>query len=98
MDGCFKEVHAVGSQMVHLVCDRTDETDEFRAMIEGGGVCIAKVFTSAYRAEHWLHDLFRRMFRGHHCDLGCMRMPGHEFLADARELERLAGLPDLRLR
>jgi hypothetical protein len=84
--------------MVHLVCDRMDESDEFRAMIEGGGVCIAKVFASAFHAECWLHELFRRMFRNHRCDLGCMRMPGHEFLANAEQLERLAGLPDLRRR
>jgi hypothetical protein len=84
--------------MVCLICDQADESDEFRAMIEGGGVCIAKAFTSAYRAEHWLRDLFARMFRGHRCDLGCMRMPEHEFLADPLELERLAGLPDLRKR
>jgi len=94
MDGCFKEVHAVGSQMVHLSCERTEESGEFRAMIEGGGVCIAKAFTSAYRAEPWLRDLFRRMFRDHHCDLGCMRLPEYEFLANENELERLAGLAD----
>ena len=98
MDGCFKEVHGVGSDMVHLVCDRVDDTDEFRAMIEGGGICIAKVFTSAYRAEHWLHDLFHRMFRNHQCDLGCMRLPEAEFLADEEALERLAGLRDLPTR
>ncbi len=93
-----KEIHAVGSQMVHMICDRIDNSPEFRALIEGDGVCIAKVFPNAFEADVWLHDLFHRMFRGHRCDLGCIRLPHVEFLADEAQLERLAGLPDLHLR
>ena len=98
MDAHTKEIHAVGSQMVNLICSRMDDSSEFRALIEGGGVCLAKVFPTAFEADVWLHELFHRMFRGHHCDLGCMRLPGAEFLAQEAELERLAGLPDLHLR
>ena len=50
MDVHTKEIHAVGSQMVHMICDRIDNSQEFRALIEGGGVCIAKVFPTAFEA------------------------------------------------
>ena len=98
MDVYTKEIHAVGSQMVHLICDRIDDSPEFRALIEGGGVCIAKAFPTAFEADVWLHELFFRMFRGHQCDLGCIRVQGAEFLADQSRLEHLTGLPDLHLR
>ena len=64
MDFYTKEIHAVGSQMVHLICDRVHDSQEFRALIEGGGMFFAKAFPTAFEADVWLHELFHRMFRG----------------------------------
>ena len=98
MDFYTKEIHAVGSQMVHLICDRVHDSQEFRALIEGGGMFFAKAFPTAFEADVWLHELFHRMFRGHRCDLGCIRLPDTEFLADETRLEYLAGMPDRHLK
>jgi hypothetical protein len=38
--------------------------------------------------------MFTRLFRDHTCDIGCVRLPGWEFLADPEVLEEMAILPD----
>ena len=56
MDGCIKEEHAVGSQMVCPVCERMDDTNEFRAMVEGGGICIGEGVYVDLSREYWLYE------------------------------------------
>jgi hypothetical protein len=45
-------------------------------------------------ADNWLHSMFARLFGDHTCDLGCVRLPGWEFLADPDVLEQLVSGTD----
>ncbi len=90
------EIHQVGSQMIHLVRERIDNSEEFLGLIEGGGVCLANSFPTAEEADGWLQRMFARLYTQHHCSLGCIKMPGSEFLCTDAELERLAELEDSR--
>lgn len=90
------ELHQVGSQIVHLVLDEIEGSEEYLALIEGGGVCLANTFPTRLEADAWLHSMFAKLFSSHCCDLGCIRLPGWEFLADDEVLEQLGGLPDSR--
>ena len=47
---------------------------------------------------HSLGGLFARLYTQHRCGLGCIKMPGSEFLCNDFELERLAELEDPRRR
>jgi len=88
------ELHQVGTQIVHLVIDRIDSSEEYLALIEGGGVCLANTFKTQLEADVWLHSMFGKLFRSHCCDLGCIRLPGWEFLADDEVLQQLSDLAD----
>ena len=82
--------------MVHLVHDKIDSSEEHLGLIEGGGVCLAQSFATSGEAEAWLRSMFARLFRGHRCDLGCIRVPGSEFLAESDTLDRLARFTNSR--
>lgn len=86
------EIHQVGKQMIHLVRERLEETNEYLGLIEGGGICLANSFPTPGEADRWLKNMFSKLYSSHHCALGCIRMPGSEFLADETELERLVGM------
>ena len=83
------EIHQVGKQMIHLVREPLEETEEYLALIEGGGICLANSFKTPGEADRWLKSMFSKLYSSHKCHLGCMRMPGSEFIADEAELERL---------
>ena len=91
------EIHQVGSQMIHLVCEPIENSNEFLGLIEGGGICLANSFPNPEDAEAWMHRMFNRLYATHICGLGCIRVPGSEFLADDCDLERLAKLEDRQL-
>jgi len=82
------EIHQVGSQMIHLVRER----------IEEGGTCLANSFPTPSEADEWLQRMFARLYTQHSCSLGCIKMPGSEFLCSDVELERMAELEDPRPR
>jgi hypothetical protein len=94
MDFPITEIHQVGADMVHLVRDKIESSEEYLGLIEGGGVCLAQSFASSSEAETWLRNMFGRLFRSHRCDLGCIRLPGSEFLAEAETLQRLSRFTD----
>ena len=85
------EIHQVGKQMIHLGCELIEGSDEYLALIEGGGICLANSLSTAEKAQQWARRMFDRLYPLHRCGLGCIRMPGAEFLADAEALERLVG-------
>ena len=39
MDEPKAEIHQVGGQMIHLVREKIDSSDEYLGLIEGGGIC-----------------------------------------------------------
>lgn len=90
------EIHQIGRQMVHLVRERIEESDEYLALIEGAGVCLANSLPSAVEADVWLRNMFARLHPAHSCGLGCIGLPGSEFLAPHDELERLLRVEDVR--
>ncbi len=96
MDAPKAEIHQVGTQMIHLVCEKIDGSDEYLGLIEGGGICLANSFPAPQQVDAWLQSMFRRLYAGHHCGLGCLSLPGSKFLAEAGQLERLAALEDVR--
>ena len=87
----LSEIHQVGKEMVHLAVQPVEDSLEWVCLIEGGGVCIGNSFRDWGVAEKWMHNMFRRLFPEHRCDLGCIRMPHAEFCADEEVLARLAG-------
>jgi hypothetical protein len=87
----LNEIHQVARDMVHLAVQRVEDSSEWVCLIEGGGVCLGNSFLEWADAESWIRSMFRRIFPDHRCDLGCIRLPGAEFCADAEVLERLAG-------
>lgn len=91
------ELHQVGKHMVHLVRDKIEASNEYLALMEGGGVCLANSFPTYEEADGWLHSMFARLFGDHTCDLGCVRLPGWEFLADPEVLEQLVSGADTSL-
>ncbi len=94
MEFPITEIHQVGPSMVHLVRDKIVSSEEYLGLIEGGGVCLAQSFATSSEAETWLRNMFSRLFQNHKCDLGCIRLPGSEFLAEAATLQRLARFTD----
>jgi hypothetical protein len=92
------EIHQVGSQMIHLVRERIENSNEYLGLIEGGGICLANSFPTPTEADEWLRRMFTRLYTQHRCALGCIKMPGSEFLCSDFELERMAELEDPRPR
>jgi hypothetical protein len=92
------EIHQVGSQMIHLVREPIENSDEYLGLIEGGGICLANSFPTAEESDAWLQRMFARLYTQHRCGLGCLKMPGSEFLCSDVELERMAELEDPRPR
>lgn len=88
------EIHQVGGQMVHLLIRRVANSTDYLAMVEGGGVCLGNAFADWNEADKWLGETFVRLFRGHRCGLGCIRMPGAEFLAEEEILKQLVSLSE----
>ena len=86
------EIHQVGGQMVHLLIRRVARSTDYLAMVEGAGVCLGNAFADWDEADQWLAETFARLFRGHQCGLGCIRIPGAEFLAEEEILRELASL------
>ena len=98
MDDCpSAEIHQVGNQMIHLARERIENSDEYLGLIEGGGICLANSFPTPEEADGWLQRMFARLYTQHKCGLGCMKMPGSEFLCNTAELERMMKLEDPRL-
>ena len=54
------ELHHVGSQKIHLVRERIENSDEYLGLIEGGGICLANSFPTALEADEWLQRMFAR--------------------------------------
>ena len=98
MDEPQAEIHQVGGQMIHLVREKIKSSNEFLGLIEGGGICLANSLPTAPEADQWLQNMFARLYPGHDCGLGCISLPGSNFLADPDALERLASLEDARPR
>jgi hypothetical protein len=96
MDEPKAEIHQVGGQMIHLVREKIESSDEYLGLIEGGGICLANSLPTPQEADQWLQNMFARLYPGHTCGLGCIRLPGSEFLASEAELERLALAEDAR--
>jgi hypothetical protein len=96
MDEPKAEIHQVGGQMIHLVREKINASSEYLGLIEGGGICLANSLPSAPEADQWLLNMFARLYPGHQCGLGCISLPGSNFLAPVDELERLATLEDAR--
>ena len=86
----LNEIHQIGRDMVHLAVQRSEDSAEWVCLIEGGGVCLGNTFPEYGSAETWMRNMFRRIFTTHRCDLGCIRLPHAEFLAEEEVLERLA--------
>jgi hypothetical protein len=86
------EIHQVGKDIIHLVTEEVDGSDGFLALIEGGGICLANSFPTRQESRDWNRRIFSKLFEKHRCGLGCMSMPGAEFLASAEDIEQLAGL------
>lgn len=91
MDELKAEVHQVGDSFIHLVSRPSEISGEVLGLIEGGGICLANSFSTLEEVQRWLHHIFDQLHPRHRCDLGCIRMPNAEFLADEKVLERLAG-------
>ncbi len=87
----LSEVHSVGREMVHLAVQRAEDSGDWVCLIEGGGVCLGNAVPEYAAGEAWIRSMFRRLFPEHHCDLGCIRLPEVEFLAQEEVLSRLAG-------
>jgi len=96
MEELRAEVHQVDGKFVHLVSETIDGTDSCLGMIEGAGICLANSLPTMSEVDLWLKQIFGELFPSHRCDLGCIRLPKAEFIADAEVLERLAGLTDVR--
>ena len=93
MDFVRAEVHQVGDRFVHLLNEGAPNKKECYGLIEGGGICLANSFQLSTQVDRWLDTIFHELYPAHRCDLGCIRLPEAEFLADKAVLERLAG-PD----
>ena len=44
MDAPQAEIHQVGRQMIHLVVEKIEGSNEFLGLMEGGGICLANSF------------------------------------------------------
>ena len=86
----LSEIHSVGREMVHLEVQRSEDSGDWVCLIEGGGVCLGNALPEYTAGETWMRNMFRRLFPGHHCDLGCISLPEVEFLAQEEVLSRLA--------
>jgi len=87
----LNEIHQVHKDMVHLAIQPSQESGEWICLIEGGGVCLGNTFEEFLAGEAWARSMFRRIFPGHRCGLGCIRLPKCEFCADEEVLMELAG-------
>jgi len=87
----LSEIHSIGREMVHLAVQRSEDSSDWVCLIEGGGVCLGNALPEFAAGEMWMRNMFRRLFPEHRCDLGCIRLPEVEFLADEEKLARLAG-------
>ena len=85
----LSEIHSVGREMVHLAVQCSEDSGEWVCLIEGGGVCLGNALTEFSAGERWIRSMFRRLFPEHRCDLGCIRLPEAEFLANEEVLVRL---------
>ena len=93
MDCVRAEVHQVDGKFIHLLNEEVSPGDESYGLIEGGGICLANSFRLSTQVDRWLDTIFDQLYPKHRCDLGCIRLPEAEFLADTDVLARLAG-PD----
>ncbi len=98
MDAPQAEIHQVGRQMIHLVVEKIEGSDEYLGLMEGGGICLANSFPNRVEAEAWLQSMFSRLHPAHQCSFGCIRLPESEFLAPLEELERMVDAEDPRPR
>ncbi len=96
MEAPRAEIHQVGTQMINLVCEKVEGSEEYLGLIEGGGICLANSFPTTEQVDQWLQSMFRRLYAGHRCGLGCVSLPGSKFFANEEELERLIALEDAR--
>ena len=87
----LSEIHSVGREMVHLAVQRSEDSGDWVCLIEGGGVCLGNALPEYTAGETWIRSMFHRLFAAHKCDLGCIRLPEAEFLADEEVLARLVG-------
>ena len=85
------EIHQVRGEMVHLGVQPVQGSGEWLCLIEGAGVCLGNSFGQRATAETWMRNMFSRIFPEHHCDLGCISLPGARFCAGDDVLESLAG-------
>ena len=88
------EVHQVGSDRVRLFVEKTDSSNEFLALIEGGGMCLAHSLTSPSKADDWLHRVFKELFPDHHCGPACRRASGLHSLAEEGLVNLLASVQE----
>ena len=86
----LSEIHSVGGEMVHLAVQQSEDSGDWVCLIEGGGVCLGNALSEYKAGETWIRNMFRRLFAAHRCDLGCIRLPEAEFLAEEEVLCRLA--------
>ena len=92
MDCVRAEVHQVDGKFIHLLNEEAGHGDDSYGLIEGGGICLANSFRWSAQVDRRLDTIVHELYPGHNCDLGCMRLPEAEFLADNDVLARLAGL------
>ena len=93
-----REVHQVGSDRVQLFVEKTDSSNEFLALMEGDGMCLAHSLTSPSEADDWLHQVFKELFPAHRCGPGCRRASGSHSLAEEGLLNLLASVQEPRAR
>ncbi len=87
-----REVHQVGSDRVQLFVEKTDSADEFLALMEGDGMCLAHSLASPSEADDWLHQVFKEMFPAHRCGPGCGGASGSHSLAEEGLLNLVASV------
>ena len=93
-----REVHQVGSDRVQLFVEKTDSADEFLALMEGDGMCLAHSLASPSEADDWLHRVFKEMFPAHRCGPGCGGASGSHSLAEEGLLNLVASVQEPRAR
>ncbi len=87
-----REVHQVGSDRVQLFVEKTDSADEFLALMEGDGMCLAHSLASPSEADDWLYQVFKEMFPAHRCGPGCGGASGSHSLAEEGLLNLVASV------
>lgn len=98
MEALSAKIHQIGNDLISLTREKADGSGEHLALIEGGGICLANSFDTPAEADDWLRTMFERLYPGHCCGLGCVRIPGWTFLAEESDLLRLVAVEDRRAR